>query len=59
MKISEEVLTHLLSQPDIAAEVRLEVEVRKPEGFSEHTIRTVTENTRALHFDEGTGFSET
>ena len=57
-KISEEVLTHLLSQPDVDAEVRLEVEVRKAEGFSEHTIRTVTENTRTLQFEEGSGFSE-
>ena len=58
-KISEEVLTHLLSQPDIEAEVRLEVEIQKAEGFPEHTIRTVTENARALHFEEGTGFSHT
>ena len=56
--ISEEVLTHLLSQTEIEAEVRLEVEVRRAEGFSEHTIRTVNENTRVLHFEEGTGFSE-
>ena len=58
-KMSEEVLTHLLSHPDIEAEVHLEVRIQRPEGFSEHTIRTVTENTRALHFEEGTGFSET
>ncbi len=57
-KISEEVLTHLLSQPDIDAEVRLEVEVRKAEGFSEHTIRTVTENSQTLQFEEGSGFSD-
>lgn len=57
-KISEEVLTHLLSQPDIDAEVRLEVEVRKADGFSEHTIRTVTENSRTLQFEEGSGFSD-
>ena len=58
-RISEEVLTHLLSQPDIDAEVRLDIEVRRPEGFSEHTIRTVTENARTLLFEEGSGFSDT
>ena len=58
-KISEEVLTHLLSQTDIDAEVRLDVEVRRADGFSEHTVRTVTENTRTLQFEEGSGFSDT
>lgn len=58
-KISEEVLTHLLSQPDIDADIRLEVEIRKAEGYSEHTIRTVTENTRTLQFEEGSGFADT
>ena len=48
-KINEEMLTHLLSQPDIEAKVRLEVEVRKADGFSEHAVRTVTENARELH----------
>ncbi len=57
--ISEEVLTHLLKQPDIEAEVRVEVEIRNPEGFSEHTVQTVAENTQTLQFEEGSGFSET
>ena len=57
-KISEEVLTHLLSQPDIGAEVRLEVEITRAEGFSEHIIRTVTENALTLQFEEGSGFAE-
>ena len=56
--ISDEVLTHLLSLPDIEADVRLEVEIRKADGFSEQTIRTVTENASALHFEDGTGFSD-
>jgi len=58
-RVSEEVLTHLLSQPDIEAEVRLEVEVRKADGFSDHVVRTVTENARELHFEDGSGFSDT
>lgn len=57
-KINEEVLTHLLSHPDTEAEIRLEVEVHKADGFSEHAVRTVTENARELHFEEGSGFSE-
>ena len=58
-KINEEVLTHLLSHPDIEAEVRLEVDVRQADGFSQHVVRTVTENARELRFEQGSGFSET
>jgi len=56
--INAEILTHLLNQIDTEAEVRLEVEIYNAEGFSEHIIRTVNENTRTLQFEEGSGFSQ-
>jgi hypothetical protein len=56
--VSKELLDHLASQVGAEVEVRVEIVARKPDGFPDHTVRTVTENARALKFDEGAGFSE-
>ena len=56
--ISKEVLDHLASQVGVDLEVRLEVVAKRPDGFTDQSIRTVTENARTLKFDEPTGFSE-
>jgi len=36
--------------------VTLEIDVHMPDGATEHVIRTVTENCRALKFDPHSGF---
>jgi hypothetical protein len=50
-RVAEEVIAHLAGQPGAEVEVRLEIQVRLPEGASEHTMRTVSENSRALKFE--------
>ncbi len=56
--ISKEVLDHLAGQVGAEVEIRLEITAGKPDGFPDHTVRTVTENARTLKFDPGAGFSE-
>ncbi|WP_428116916.1 DUF499 domain-containing protein [Candidatus Poriferisodalis sp.] len=56
-QVSDEVLTHVLNHPDAEVVVRVDVEVRKPGGFTSDVIRNVNENTRVLGFEEGTGFT--
>ncbi len=53
-QIADEVLVHL--QTDGEVEVIVEVRATSPDGYSERTVRTVTENSRVLKFDPGTGF---
>ena len=54
-RIAEEVIVHLAGQPGAEVVVTLEIEVRLPNGATEHTVRTVMENSRALKF-ETSGF---
>lgn len=54
-RIAEEVIAHLAGQPGAEVSVVLEIHVRLPEGATEHTVRTVTENSRTLKF-ETSGF---
>ena len=56
-EIVEEVIQHLTSLMDADVEIRLEISARRPDGFDEKTIRTVSENSRTLKFDEH-GFEE-
>ncbi|OWY59252.1 hypothetical protein B7486_75585 [cyanobacterium TDX16] len=56
--INKEVLDHFASQVGGDLAVTIQVVARKPEGFTETTIRTVSENARTLKFDASTGFSE-
>jgi len=57
-QISAEVLDHLVSLAGTDVEITVEIQARKSDGFPDQTIRTVTENSRTLKFDDGTGFSE-
>ncbi|MEW6420408.1 MAG: Swt1 family HEPN domain-containing protein [Deinococcota bacterium] len=50
-RIAEEVIAHLAGQPGAEVVVTLEIQVRLPHGASEHTVRTVTENSRTLKFE--------
>jgi hypothetical protein len=36
--------------------ISIVIEAENESGYSEQTIRTLTENTATLHFDEGSGF---
>lgn len=54
-RIVAEVLNHIAQ--DGSLEIRLEVEAHSPEGFEQQTIRTASENCRALKI-ERFGFEE-
>jgi predicted AAA+ superfamily ATPase len=51
-KIVAEVINPLASQTDVSLSVRVEIEAehRGEDGFSDHTIRTVSENAKTLRF---------
>ncbi len=55
--IVEEVIERLTSQVGCEVEITLEINARRPEGFDESTIRTISENSRTLKF-EHYGFEE-
>lgn len=55
-RIAEEVISHLAGLPGAQVKVTLEIDVHMPDGATEHVIRTVTENCRALKFDPHSGF---
>ncbi|GAA6734005.1 Swt1 family HEPN domain-containing protein [Thermus oshimai] len=50
-KIAEEIIAHLLTQ-GARVEVTLEIKAHAPQGFSEHTVRVLAENSRALRFNQ-------
>jgi hypothetical protein len=49
-RIAEEVIAHLGGQPGAEVSVTLEIDARLPNGASEQTVRTVTENSQTLKF---------
>jgi hypothetical protein len=49
-RIAEEVIAHLAGQPGAEVSVTLEINARLPNGASEQTVRTITENSRTLKF---------
>jgi hypothetical protein len=51
-RIAEEVLAHLVGLVGASVRVSLEIEVDIPDGASEQVVRTVTENSRTLKFDQ-------
>jgi hypothetical protein len=56
-EIAKEVIKHLTMLGGAQVEVTIEIQARLPEGASEETIRTVTENCRTLNF-KGYDFEE-
>lgn len=56
-RIAEEVLSHLTGLVGVSVKVTLDIEVQLPEGAPDHVVRTVTENSRTLKFDQA-GFEE-
>jgi hypothetical protein len=55
--VVEEVIERLTSQIGCEVEITLEISAKRPEGFDESTIRTISENSRTLKF-EHYGFEE-
>jgi len=55
--IVEEVIERLTSQLSCDVEITLEVHAEKKDGFDESTVRTISENSRTLKFDDY-GFEE-
>ena len=55
-KLMDEVLQHLAT-PGVNLKIRVEIEADAAEGFSEFQVRTVSENSNALKFDQA-GFEE-
>ena len=55
--IVEEVIERLTSQLGCNVEIDLEIRASKPDGFEENTVRTISENSRTLKFDDY-GFEE-
>lgn len=55
--IVEEVVQRLTSQIGCEVEITLEIRAERAEGFDENTVRTVSENSRTLKFEQY-GFEE-
>jgi uncharacterized protein len=55
--VVEEVIQRLTSQMGTEVEITLEIHARQPEGFDDQTVRTISENSRTLKFDDF-GFEE-
>jgi hypothetical protein len=53
----EEIIQHLTSAPGAKVKVSLEVEVEADDGFSQQTVRTISENCRTLKVRDS-GFEE-
>jgi predicted AAA+ superfamily ATPase len=49
-RIADEVIAHLAGQVGAEVMVTLEIEAKLPDGASDQTVRTVTENSRTLRF---------
>ena len=55
--IVEEVVERLTSQIGCEVEITLEISASRPDGFDESTVRTISENSRTLKFEQY-GFEE-
>ncbi len=55
--VVDEVIQRLTSQVGCDVEITVEVTARKPDGFDDATVRTISENSRTLKFDTF-GFEE-
>ncbi|MFZ4624608.1 MAG: hypothetical protein ACOYNF_10290, partial [Rhodoferax sp.] len=55
-KIAEEVIAHLAGLVGATVTVTLEISADIPGGVPDQAVRTVTENSRTLKFDSGSGF---
>ncbi|MGH2391580.1 MAG: AAA+ family ATPase, partial [Chloroflexota bacterium] len=51
--IASEIVQHLALLPGAQVNVTIEIQALVPEGVPENVVRTVTENSRTLHFTAG------
>jgi hypothetical protein len=51
-RIADEVITHMVGLVGASVRVTLEIEVDVPDGAPDTVVRTVTENSRTLKFDQ-------
>jgi hypothetical protein len=56
-QIAEEVIVHLTSLLGAKVRITLEIEAEVPDGVPDNVVRTVTENSRVLKFEQ-VGFEE-
>ncbi|MFF5230215.1 Swt1 family HEPN domain-containing protein [Dactylosporangium sp. NPDC000521] len=56
-RLMDEVIQHLAGTPGVDLKVRVEIEATTSLGFSEFRVRTISENSSALKFDQA-GFEE-
>lgn len=52
LQLMNEVMSHLQATDGAKVDISLEVQVDAPQGFSQQTERTVSENCRTLHVDD-------
>jgi predicted AAA+ superfamily ATPase len=57
-RIAEEVIAHLTGLVGATVKVTLEIEATLPSGAPVNVVRTVTENSRTLKFEQGAGFEK-
>ena len=55
--VVEEVIQRLTSQMGTEVEIALEIKAKQPDGFDDQTVRTISENSRTLKFEDF-GFEE-
>jgi hypothetical protein len=56
--IGDEIVKHLQGLMGADVEISIDIQAKVPEGVPDDVVRTVTENTIALRFDDGAGFEE-
>ena len=56
-KYVEEIIQHLTSADGVEVKVSLEVEAESDDGFTQQTVRTISENCRTLRVRDS-GFEE-
>lgn len=55
--IADAIVQHLTSLVGTSVRITIEISAEIPDGAPEHVVRTVTENSRTLKFDQA-GFEE-
>ena len=57
-RIADEVISHLAGLVGTSVRVTIEIEAEIPDGAPDNVVRTVTENSRTLKFNVGSGFEK-
>lgn len=57
-KVTQEVVANLTGLLGAEVDVTVEIAARRPDGFPDSTVRNVTENSKTLGFEDGSGFED-